>query len=319
MQDARVYGIDRFFGICPNLSKKELETTIQAVVNDKLVTVENEQFASLTKKGIDYLVNYQGPRPDYFSGMTEQANVQVFEDRLRLLIQTVTNMSVYNQSFLPIIEKPLIQQWVKQQYTSLKDDIEGAEAQLYKELAYLLSQLTEVEAELFTSRLTGGMIIGETREQMAREHKISEQEVDVLLAHVSYYLYDQCKTGRSEYPAMGKCLEGLSSSSLITQSAKRTYQLLGKGLTLENIAAIRKLKISTIQDHVIEAALVVSNFSIRPFINEEDEQAILTAASRLQTRRLKRIYESFQGQFSYFELRLVLSKVQKEPVSHAQF
>ncbi len=317
LQDARVYGIDDFFGICPNLSKPKLATTIQIAVDNDLILIENEQFASLTKDGVDYLANYQGPRPDYFSGMADAANVQVFEGRLRLLIQTVTNLSVNNRSFLAIIEQPPIQQWVKHHYSRIKEGMKEVEEQLYEELANLLSKRTEVEAVLFTSRLTGGRIIGETREQLARDHNLSEQEVDILLSHVSYYLYEQCRISPSCYPAIATCLEGLSSSSLITRSAKRTYQLLEKGFTLESIAAIRKLKLSTIQDHVIEAALVVPGFSIRPFINEEHEQSILASASRLQTRRLKRIYEAFQGQFSYFELRLVLAAAKKEPMSYA--
>ncbi|UOR12430.1 helix-turn-helix domain-containing protein [Halobacillus amylolyticus] len=320
LQDARSYKLDQYFGIYPSLSRQVLEASTKRAANEQLISIENKQFAVLIKKGRDYMANYEGPPPKYFSGMAEQGNVREFQDRLQLFVQTVTHMSMENPSFLPIVEQLKVQQWVKKQYVVNKGRIKDVEAQLYLELATLLNQLTRLEAELFTSRLTGESIVGETRGQLALDHNISVEDVDILLSHVSYFLYHQTKDSPSCYPELARCLEGLSSSNLITQSAKRTYQYLERGFCVEDIAAKRQLKMSTIQDHVVEAALVVPNFSIRPFISEGDEKRIIDSAETLQTKRLKKIYESLEGHFSYFELRLVLAKeqhAQKEPTPYA--
>ncbi|UOQ93614.1 helix-turn-helix domain-containing protein [Halobacillus shinanisalinarum] len=320
LQDARSYKLDQYFGIYPSLSKQVLQAFIKRAANEQLISIENEQFAVFREKGSDYLSNYKGPFPKYFSGMAEHGNVRDFQDRLQLHIQTVTHMSVNNPAFLPIIEQLKVQQWVKQQFSLNKARIKDVEVQLYLELATLLNQLTCLEAELFTSRLTGESVVGETRDQIAQDHNISIQDVDVLLSHVFYFLYHQAKNSPSHYPELARCLEGLSSSSLITQSAKITYRYLQRGFSIKDIARKRQLKISTIEDHVVEAALVVPHFSIRTFISEVDERRIVDAARALQTKRLKKIYESLEGEFTYFELRLVLAKeqhAQKEPTSYA--
>ncbi|KPD00884.1 hypothetical protein LR69_00966 [Geobacillus sp. BCO2] len=77
---------------------------------------------------------------------------------------------------------------------------------------------------------------------------------------------------------------------------------------MEAIAEIRRLKRSTIEDHIVEIAANVPGFSIAPFVDDEKAAAIRAAAQALRTRKLKEIREALDGKVSYFEIRLVLAK-----------
>ncbi len=57
------------------------------------------------------------------------------------------------------------------------------------------------------------------------------------------------------YPALRELLSDLQAESALTQSARKTFELLEKGFPIERIAAVRNLKTATIEDHIVEISL----------------------------------------------------------------
>ena len=93
----------------------------------------------------------------------------------------------------------------------------------------------------------------------------------------------------------------------MTNSSYRTYKLLGKGYSIEEIAKHRRLQKSTIEDHIVEIALNIDDFSIDAYIDKQSQNRILTAAKQTASKQLKLI-RSEVSTANYFEIRLVLAK-----------
>ncbi|MGI8315396.1 helix-turn-helix domain-containing protein [Halobacillus mangrovi] len=310
LQDARVYKLDSYFGIYKSLDREQLERSFQRLEEKEWLIIKEDIYSLLTSKGQQYLTEYKETL--YFNGMMDHKRVAEFERRMFLLIQTFTNMLKGNRTFIPIVEEMKAQYWVKKVYQRYHHhhDLKRIVNTLYNEIYTLLKERPAIEAELFTYRLTGAGVIGLTREQLKDKHDVSLADVDLYINHVFYYLFFQANQSNRTYPVLSLCAKGLKESSLITVSAKRTYAYIEKGWSIEEIVMKRRLKKSTIQDHIVEAALVVPYFPIDSFLSEQELHKIIRTAKELDTQRLKLIHEKLQGQFTYFQLRLALAKDQ---------
>ncbi|MCP3032689.1 helix-turn-helix domain-containing protein [Halobacillus sp. A1] len=305
LQDARLYKLERYFGIYPSLSKLNAHKTAESLERRNFIRFNQENHPVLTDEGEKYLEDSFMKDGNFFSGMEHHRNIILFEKRLRLLIQTVTHSELKDFAFLPIVEDPSVQAWMKRLYRN--NVISDLLTSLYEELNSVLSALSHLEAELFTRRLTGGGLIGETREQLAHDYHLSVEDVDLLIKHALFYMYRITLSRQENYPALTLCLEGMAKETLITSSAKQTLQWLNIGLSLEDIVQKRRLKLSTIQDHVVEAALIDPSFDIDGFISKEGQKDILTTLENLNTNKLKKLFEALDHNYNYFEIRLVVA------------
>nr|WP_243847121.1 helix-turn-helix domain-containing protein [Thalassobacillus devorans] len=113
-------------------------------------------------------------------------------------------------------------------------------------------------------------------------------------------------TKPEQWPALALFVKTVDDTGgLITNSAQKTYKLIKQGLDLESIVHIRGLKMSTIQDHVVEMALVMPDFPMFYFINDKEVNEINNTLQTLNTNKLKEIYDALEAKFDYFQIRLV--------------
>ena len=93
----------------------------------------------------------------------------------------------------------------------------------------------------------------------------------------------------------------------MTQSTEKTFQLLNQGYSIADIVNTRQLKKGTIEDHIVELALKISDFSIEPFVTVEKQNQIKKVVNETMTKQLRLIQNNVQDA-TYFEIRLVLAK-----------
>ena len=65
-----------------------------------------------------------------------------------------------------------------------------------------------------------------------------------------------------------------SQKTNLTFSTEKTYALLKQGYSVTDIMSIRKLKKSTIEDHLVELAIHMKEFSIDPYVSFEKQKQI---------------------------------------------
>lgn len=111
----------------------------------------------------------------------------------------------------------------------------------------------------------------------------------------------------NKYPSLTRIKNDLPEYTKTTKSATKTRELLNRQYTAEEIAVMRNLKLNTIYDHLVEIALYDEQFPLEKYINDQDQQEILSVVNRLKSYKLKDIRQEISKEISYFQIRLVLA------------
>jgi len=101
--------------------------------------------------------------------------------------------------------------------------------------------------------------------------------------------------------------ENIRIHNPLSGSAFQSAELFNNGHSIEQISKIRRLKMSTIEDHIVELAMNEPQFKVEQFVSNEDIKRVLTAVEDYNTRKLKVLHE-IVPHLSYFQLRLVLAR-----------
>lgn len=305
LQDVRLFHLEPYFRIYPTLKKEAYDMCIASLEKEGLLTCD-EQNSANTNPDLFALSN-----DFYLNGVQFKQIDEVFYGRLLLLIQVWTNSRENNYKFIPIIENEAVEQWVKGYFYETKAFINQYLRKLYEELSSALQKVKNEYAALFVDLLTAYQHIGLTKEQLTLKYALSIHDVYLIERHVLHVLMQAGLEEKEKFPLLNRLLSGLESPIKLTESAKRTYRLLQGGESMEAIARLRRLKTNTIHDHVVEIALEDAMFSIRDYVSVIDEAAIINAVKDLDSYRLKAIKSAVDEEITYFQIRLVLTRIRE--------
>ncbi|HZG60317.1 MAG TPA: helix-turn-helix domain-containing protein [Anoxybacillus sp.] len=309
LQDSKWFQLEFLFGVLKDIEKNDVNQTFRQLQEKRFIERINERHYQLTDLGNKYLDDWltRLPFPAYLNGLKYHQQTKPFWYRLSLVIQTLSNL-FHGRKFEPIHRDEETLAWVKR-YLLSKKQIHDLGKRLYHELTAILSAFSDDEAAMFVLRLTSYERIGWTNEQIAVFFNKDRIYIQLTFQHMLHYMIARVEKERNRFPALYELLRDLYVPIPLTMSTRKTYEWLQKGKSIEQIARIRKLKRSTIEDHLVEIAANISDFSIEPFVERQTIEKIKQTAAQLQTNQLKKIKEALGAKVSYFEIRLVLAKV----------
>ncbi len=305
-QDIHAYNLTSFFGIYRSLKREDLHQELLDLHSRGFIEVEQGQYL-ITRYGRTELEEDNQNTIQWLNGLQYHQMDQLFWSRLLLFVQTASNIEQGQHQFIPIDERKEILQWVKMKYQNEKQHLKNFLFHLYKEVYDLFSQLPTWLSEFLTQRMTAGHRYGFSKEQLAFHFNLRKSDVDVYLSSAIHFILGHVLKSPQTHPYLYSFCSDLVQELPITQSAKKTLELLRKGHSFESITRIRRLKTSTIQDHIVEIALVDPSFSVDDFVSTEAVHDISHIANYLNTNRLKVIKEAMDTDYSYFQIRLVLA------------
>ena len=312
VHDSRIFGLDLFYGIYPSLDKKLFEKQIEMFVNESyLIKSNRENVYSLTKKGHVWLENYlKHLRLDYYNGLTFNQKAEVFFERLLLSIQTYANIHMKSFSFIPVIDNTAITNWVKNYYSSTVNvSPEEILYSLYTDLSFILNRFTDFEAEFFLDHFSGYKRYGMSTNQLSKKYNLNMIDIPLLriaILHKMLFLIDEKKENLTILPSF---MLDKSNNPFITNTTMQTYNLLEQGLSPEEIQFKRNLKLNTIYDHIVEISLFDKSFDISKYVDGSIVEEIKIAIENTKTHKLKDIKEKLSSDISYFQIRLVLTRI----------
>lgn len=304
LQDARNYGLEAYFSILPKLTLAQFDHEVADLQAQQYITIDAEKIVHLTEKG---MLVVQKMRPHHFNGWFYRGNERIFFQRLSLIIQTVSYLRVDEKQFLPIQQDPQIQQFVKGFLRTKPYTRQSFADQLKAELHTLLKaqQGNDLGKEVFVYRLTGYRHTGKTWIQIARQLEMAPLDVQCAFIETAHWLLDQLEQ-EEHMPLLQEIAFELKLAITLTASTKQTKQLFDIGKSLEEIAMIRQLKMSTIEDHIIELAMNDPQFPIGRFVALEDCHIVKKFIAETQIKKLRLLKDRF-SKLTYFQLRLILS------------
>lgn len=310
IQDARLYGLDSYFSVFPKLSREEWDTQLKELRKLGLIEPAGDLTYVCSASGLsaleDWHIQYQ--EMPHLNGFQFKESAPVFWARLQLLVQVLSCMVHQTHSFIPvqrqIDHQRFVKGWLKQDGREYKI----ISHELYEELLKCLDRLPGMGPELFVMLLTGHERAGMTLGQAARRLGIEHYYAQILFLDTLHYMMDSAQ--KEPFPVLNGLLvqnEG-HKEAVLTNSTKTTWRLVQQGMTIEQIARARRLKINTVEDHIVEIASFIEEFEIGGYVTEEEQQQIIDAANSVNTGQLRSIKELLPEGFPYFKIRLVMTR-----------
>ena len=300
IQDIGYFNLYPYFGVLAKLDKKAYDQAVQRLFAEGYL-LDNEQVVDLTPKALNLEI-----AASPLNGWKYRSNEIIFFLRLSLIVQTLSNTSQQVKLFDPIVNNEEVQAWVKK-YLKRIQFRDMAVVRSFKE--QLLTTLTdakisEIHKMILMERLTGYGLSGLTWQQIAASKKLSILDVQLMFVEA---LHGWLASIEQAKPSMLiGLMEGIIQQSSLTETAKRTEKLFERGFSLEQIASLRQLKTSTIEDHFVELAMNDPYFNFTPFVNLQLYETIIAESQRQKTKRLRDIKERLP-EASYFQIRLALA------------
>ncbi|WP_010301145.1 helix-turn-helix domain-containing protein [Kurthia senegalensis] len=299
IQDVGLFQLHPFFSITPKLHKTQYDTYFNQLIQQQFLLL-TEHTVYVTEKGWAFI---EGFDPGPLDGWHYRGNEMIFMKRLSLVVQTLSHYA-RGASFIPIEQDGAIQRYVKSYLRAHQFQQPLFQETFTKQFIARLdtTRVEELSKQVFVLRLSGYEMSGHTWQQIQTE--LGEDVFSLQLRFI------QCLHGLlmqlTETPLLEDLAQHIKIEQHYTQSTEKTFSLFKEGYTLSQIAQIRHLKESTIEDHFAEMAMVDEDFPIYTFLSKELRRKIEDVATKLQTTKLRQIKENVE-QASYFQIRLVLA------------
>lgn len=303
LQDVEYYGVKPFFGILPKLSMEQFNDAAHQLEKAGLIQRNEEALSLVTEKGsavVEQLPLFQ------FNGWDYRGREWTFFERLSLIVQTISNIKAGEKSFMPIQKEQAIQDFVKKLLVEQPINDPQFSRIIANELKQCIrkSGMDDLQKVILTHRLSGFRMSGWTWDQLADQLKRNTFDIRLMFIESLHRLLTVIHASE-DFPFLRKIATNVKVTSYLTDSSMKTKQLFDRGLSMEEIAVVRNLKRSTIEDHFVEMSINDPKFPLKQFVSEESAAAVITKANEIGTRRLRILKSEFEA-LSYFQLRLIL-------------
>ncbi|MFF5993584.1 helix-turn-helix domain-containing protein [Lysinibacillus sp. KU-BSD001] len=306
IQDVGIFKLYPHFGLLRKLSRQTFEQEVQTLRDNDYITVDENGYFTLTAAGEEQVSQLQLP---YFDGWHYRGNEHIFFARLSLVVQSLSNQSAGIHAFIPVQREEQIQAWCRQFLRDTKYQSNAIQQSLYEEIISSLEQsaMPTLQKELLMNRLTGVGVIGIPWQQLSFEYQMPELDCQLQFVSGLHRWLDAINHDGTRWSYLSKLAEQIRMENVLTGSAYQTAQLYHQGYAVEQICEMRRLKPSTIEDHLVELAINEPTFDITPFVTMEEQRQVHSAVEDYATRKLK-VLHTVLPHLTYFQIRLVLAK-----------
>lgn len=249
------YGLLQWLGANRSLTRREYDTTIDELVAQGLLVVDDQQQARLTVAGVqrqeeDRDHQYQPHFLDWYW----LANTNRLGQRLLLGMQVVSELAYHNVRYAPVTVGYGHLLAVKQWFARANRD--QLAATVYRDLTQLTTGLAGADprlATVLTDGLVGHDLPAWTNAQFGQQLGMAPADMLVLSHDLLLGVAAYCQ----HVPGpLHDLLAPLLNEGPLSKSAVQTLNLYQHGHSLTQIAAQRHLKLSTVREHLLEVAIL---------------------------------------------------------------
>jgi uncharacterized protein YpbB len=303
LQDVEYYGLKDFFCVLPKLTIEQYDEAAALLRDSGYISTCDESYVNITASGRQLVATL----PAYsFNGWDYRGREMLFFARLSLVIQTVSNFKAGEHAFMPIQKDHDSQLFVKKLLHKQPISDPAYAGYIAEELRLCIerSGMDDKQKIIVTHRLSGFGLTGWTWDQLADKLKLHSFDVRLLFIEGLHRLLTVIEQS-SDLSFLRKITDDVKVTTYLTDSSVKTKQLFDRGMSIEDIAVARNLKLSTIEDHFVEMSINDPQFPLIQFVAEEDVKAVVAKVKEIETRRLRLLKAEFTA-LSYFQLRLIL-------------
>ncbi len=301
--------LERYFGLFPKLKQDWFINKVEKFSKLGLIEETAEEFM-LTEEGHklteDYFMSHQ--RVMQSNQLRYAMVVSLFKKRVLFLSQVLSEAKHQNTHYFPIEKRVAEQTWLKHFLKSLDEPKEVVAEKLGYEWIHLLEKTSIKNKALFVQQIEGNGQARQTAGQLASEANFEEAEVILEWQQGWLAILTYLEDNKGHSPIfMALYQELIENGGLCSQSVRETYRYLATGNTPSEIAEKRRLKASTIHDHLSEMAIIYTKFPFDRFLDEKMLTYIDEAIEASEIRDYLAIQAEFQN-IPFFENRLMQIK-----------
>ncbi len=259
------YNVLEYFYLFPKLKEENyMEMIGQLKKENYLVDVE-EGAVQISQKGLK-MINEEVsfPNIEYLNQLRYYKWDMKFWQRLIFTTQVLSEKSHKERNYLPI-ENSLYRQQQLKRWLNLQS--ENIITEFYEEWLLLTEYLSVQQQTYIFKQLVGHDHIGDTLQQIAEEH-----DVEIIFAYLEFknilhqliFLIEQ---NQGEFPVFFDIIQ-IEKGLLKEESSLITQEMFIKNKSIKEVSMMRKLKESTIVDHLIEIYVLQPGQDNLPLISE---------------------------------------------------
>lgn len=250
------YNMLDFFGALHGIDLPDSIPSVAHMRRSGVLQVDENQMVRRTKQGDAKRALLLSEVPDMNDlKWASRFEVRSFMTRFTFLVQVVSEYSYGNAHYYPQTVSFIDRQIVKRFFLANKS------TELPKALYQLLNDFlgglhNDNFAEIMVSNFSGHQVAGRTDQQMANQLGQPIGQIQLINLLLSAQLLAFLLKGAAK--PVTPLLQGLSKP-VISASALTTFQLFLKDPTLsyQQIASRRHIKLTTVYEHLLEAAIVL--------------------------------------------------------------
>lgn len=242
------YDVLKYFALLPKLK----ETTYNQIISDLKTNnylLENKDGLSvISEKGLALSNEEDFPETSNLQQMVYYKWDLAFFERIVFTTQVLSEKSYLEKQYLPIETNLFKQQRLKIWLSKQKKDVV---IRFYYEWDKLVDCLPIYGQELILKQLVGHNHRGQTLQQISEEKTKPPLYLYLEFKNYWHLLITEIIENSNNYPLFASIL--IEEKTFVKEdSSQKTSELVLKGYSIEEIARVRNLKISTVTDHLIE-------------------------------------------------------------------
>lgn len=306
------YELGGYFGMFPKLKWKYLEKIIEFMVQENLLIIVEEGYC-LTEKGFHQCADFfqLHTRIDQSQQIRYIRMIPEFKKRSLFLVQVLSEMSHQNKEYFPLLEGLEEQNWLKSFLKNINLEREDVPAIYGREWLTLFEELQINQKNIFMEQFEGYGYIRKTSRQVAEEYDLDESEVIIIWQQTWVQIIHYLEGFPKDFTVLSKINSQLKNQGYLwSSSVHETFLLLSHGVKQVDLSNRRRLKDSTINDHITELAILYSRFPFESFLKEQQIDYVKQYQKQNSSLDYKDIKKEFP-EITFFESRLmqVMSEV----------
>lgn len=307
IQDGYLFELSFLFGIYPKLDRSAFDKEINILASQQYIHMNEENQVTMTEAGDEYYQQLASTYASfYFNGLEYGKLPEKHLQFLYLLSQTVTYLLSNQKHFIPIIDDYEVQQSVKTFLKKTTLSLDEILQTIYQDVHNLLVNYPEEMSEIMVDTFTTIRQTGLTQYQLVDKHGFTVHDITLMMMSFAHELTRNYRNNHVFQPFI-KFASEQRKSKLLTHSAKQTLNMLMDGYSLQDIANYRKLRVATIEDHVIEIIYSDNRLDWHQFMSKSILEQIWNVIAKLKTVKLKTLKDALPKDITYFQIKLALA------------
>lgn len=294
------YDLLDYFSIDPQFTNEIYQKILSKLKQNKLLTESNGQ-VRLTQNG---LIRQKKAKSDLYQikhpKLINQYKFNEWSETCILAIQVVSELSFVNRHYYPVVTSELtkfnIKEWIS------NNDKTILTKQVNLELRLFVQEIDTNSSLIFMNKLIGHNLNGLTNKQLANELNLSEMEIQLIYRDTINFFASWIEEQKQS--VFKELVQSILKTGIISESAKETMRLITMGLSVSDVAKSRRLKTSTIFEHLLELAMISEKFPFDTFLTKK----IINDLSEIMGRDIDqvpfKIIQNKKPDINFFDYRL---------------